>query len=50
LHPARWTPIHLSVPEDASVVVGVIDSLAAFARGSFVRYGLATLRRWLPGR
>jgi phosphatidylglycerol lysyltransferase len=45
LHPARWTPIHLSVPAGSSIALGVIDALAAFARGSFVRFGLATLRQ-----
>jgi phosphatidylglycerol lysyltransferase len=50
MHPARWTPIHLSVPDDASLVLGVVDALAAFARGSFVRFGLATLRQVVRAR
>ena len=49
LHPARWTPIHLSIPPRRSVALAVVDLLTVFARGSLVRYGLATGRRLLPG-
>jgi phosphatidylglycerol lysyltransferase len=43
LRPQRWEPIYLAYPPGASVNVALVDALAAFARGSFARYGADTL-------
>jgi phosphatidylglycerol lysyltransferase len=43
LRPHGWEPIFLAYPEHGSSHVALFDSLAAFARGSFARFGLETL-------
>lgn len=43
LRPSTWTPIHLSYPETQSAVVSVIDALAAFTDGGFLRFAMRTL-------
>jgi len=55
LHPARWEVVSLAAPRDAAFLIALYDSLNAFARGSFVRFGLRALARnpggtaWLLG-
>lgn len=44
LHPVRWTPLYLAFPEGQSTLLTFVDLLRAFARGSLIRFGLATLR------
>ncbi len=46
--PRTWEPVYLCAPE-TSTVMALHDGLTAFAGGSLVRFGLATLRRrpWL---
>lgn len=43
--PARWDPIFVAYPPPGSPVAAVHDTLAAFAGGGLVRFGLATVRR-----
>ena len=43
--PERWQRVYLCSPASESAVVALYDSLHAFAKGSFVRFGLATLLR-----
>jgi len=43
LEPQCWEPVYLGYPERERGIVAVIDSLEAFARGSFWRFGWATL-------
>ena len=43
LRPQHWDPIYLAYASEASVNVALVDALAAFARGSFARYGAETL-------
>lgn len=45
LRPDGWEPIYLAHPPDSSSHLALLDALAAFARGSFVRFGGATLLR-----
>lgn len=45
LRPHAWEPIYLAHPRGSSSHVALVDALAAFARGSFVRFGGATLLR-----
>jgi len=45
LQPHAWEPIYLAHPPRSSSHVALVDALAAFARGSFVRFGGATLLR-----
>jgi phosphatidylglycerol lysyltransferase len=45
LRPHRWEPVYLAYPSGASSHVALVDALAAFARGSFLRFGGATLLR-----
>ena len=45
LRPSEWTPIYLAHPPTQSAMVSVVDALAAFTRGGFVRFGLRTLLR-----
>jgi phosphatidylglycerol lysyltransferase len=47
LRPVGWDPIYLSYPAETRTWRVVIDALRAFARGSLVRFGLATLWRTL---
>ena len=43
--PATWMPIYLSLPHGRSSHVAIYDSLAAFAQGGLLRFGLASLLR-----
>jgi phosphatidylglycerol lysyltransferase len=45
LRPHAWEPIYLAHPSGTSSHVALVDALAAFARGSFLRFGGATLLR-----
>lgn len=45
LAPGRWDPIFLSYPPGRGPLLAVIDTLAAFARGGLLRFGLQTLLR-----
>lgn len=45
LRPHGWEPIFLAHLPGSSSHVALVDALAAFARGSFVRFGGATLLR-----
>ncbi len=45
LRPSGWDPIYLAVPRGRSGLAAIYDSLAAFAQGGFLRFGLATLLR-----
>jgi lysylphosphatidylglycerol synthetase-like protein (DUF2156 family) len=47
LHPARWTPLYLSVPDGQSTLATFADILTVFARGSLIRYAASTVRGWL---
>jgi phosphatidylglycerol lysyltransferase len=47
LHPARWTPLYLSIPDGQSTVATFVDVLTVFARGSLTRYAASTVRGWL---
>ena len=43
LRPHRWEPVYLAYANGASANVALLDALAAFARGSFARFGAETL-------
>jgi phosphatidylglycerol lysyltransferase len=43
--PRRWAPIYLSFPAGGSSYIALYDSLAAFARGGVLRFGISTLLR-----
>lgn len=43
LRPDSWAPIHLSFPPEQGAVISVIDSLAAFAGGGLLGFGLRSL-------
>lgn len=43
LTPTSWDPVYLGYPKRERGVVAVIDVLRAFARGSFIRFGVDTL-------
>jgi phosphatidylglycerol lysyltransferase len=45
LRPHGWEPIFVAHPAGTSSHVALVDALAAFARGSFLRFGGATLLR-----
>lgn len=45
LRPAYWEPIDVVAAPSTPTWRAVVDGLAAFARGSFVRFGLATFAR-----
>ena len=45
LQPSRWDPVYASFPAETSAPRMIVDVLAAFAHGKFVRFGLATLLR-----
>lgn len=44
LMPDAWQPVYLAYPDSERGVRAIVDVLAAFAHGSFLRFGLATLR------
>ncbi|HEX6765270.1 MAG TPA: DUF2156 domain-containing protein [Polyangiaceae bacterium] len=46
--PREWASIHLSYPPEQTSHAALYDSLAAFARGGLLRYGLETLLRGPP--
>ncbi len=43
LRPHAWEPIYLAFPPETSANAALFDALAAFARGSFARFGAETL-------
>ncbi|HEX4462754.1 MAG TPA: DUF2156 domain-containing protein [Polyangia bacterium] len=45
LKPHAWEPIFLAHPPGTSSHIALVDALAAFARGSFLRFGGETLLR-----
>ena len=45
LHPARWRSQWLAHPRGTRATVAIVDALAAFATGGFLRFGLRTLRK-----
>jgi phosphatidylglycerol lysyltransferase len=45
LRPHVWEPLYLAYAPGASANVALVDALAAFARGSFARFGAETLLR-----
>jgi phosphatidylglycerol lysyltransferase len=45
LAPTSWDPVYLAYPAGANGTVALLDALAAFARGSFTRFGIDTLLR-----
>ncbi|HEU4539019.1 MAG TPA: hypothetical protein VFS00_33090, partial [Polyangiaceae bacterium] len=47
LRPTTWDTIYLAYPRGSSGALALYDALRAFARGSFLRFGFATLRRTL---
>lgn len=48
LRPSAWMPIYLSHPAEQTSLISMIDALAAFAPGGFVRFGLRSLFRGPP--
>jgi phosphatidylglycerol lysyltransferase len=48
LVPSRWRPSYLAYPEAERGIRAVIDSLTAFASGSWVRFGLRTIAHRAP--
>jgi hypothetical protein len=44
LRPDRWEPIYLAYPRSGRAVGAVVDTLSAFATGSFLRFAAATAR------
>ena len=48
LRPRSWSAIHLSYPATQAVSVTLVDALAAFTRGGFLRFGLQSLVRGPP--
>jgi lysylphosphatidylglycerol synthetase-like protein (DUF2156 family) len=47
LRPHAWEPIYLAHPPGTPANAALFDALAAFARGSFARFGVDTLlRQW----
>jgi len=45
LSPRAWDPIFLSYPPGGSSLLAIKDTLGAFARGGFLRFGIETLLR-----
>lgn len=45
LRPTEWAPVYLAFPRRQSAVLTFVDALRAFARGGFVRFGVASLVR-----
>jgi phosphatidylglycerol lysyltransferase len=43
--PRTWSPIYLAFPPGASATLAVYDSLAAFARGRLLRFGIEAFLR-----
>lgn len=48
LKPDRWDPIYLAHPPRVAAPVALYDTLRAFARGSFARFGVETALRGPP--
>jgi lysylphosphatidylglycerol synthetase-like protein (DUF2156 family) len=44
LRPHAWEPLYVAVPAATSRWYALVDGLRAFARGSFLRFGLRTAR------
>ncbi len=49
LRPSSWSPIYLSYARGQNAVVSLVDALAAFAPGGFVRFGWRALVRGPSG-
>jgi phosphatidylglycerol lysyltransferase len=45
LRPHGWEAIHVAAPPGSSPWLALVDGLTAFARGSMIRFGLATIAR-----
>jgi lysylphosphatidylglycerol synthetase-like protein (DUF2156 family) len=45
LQPTRWDPVYVSFPDETSSARTIVDVLAAFAHGRFLRFGIRTLAR-----
>ena len=45
LRPQSWSSIHLAYPVVQSAPMTVVDALAAFTRGGFLRFGIESLMR-----
>ncbi|HEY5961726.1 MAG TPA: DUF2156 domain-containing protein, partial [Polyangiaceae bacterium] len=45
LKPRGWVPIYLSVPRGSSTTIAIYDSLAAFAHGRLLRFGIEAFLR-----
>jgi phosphatidylglycerol lysyltransferase len=45
LRPNHWSTIYLSFPLGQNAFVAIVDALAAFTNGGFVRFGMRTLLR-----
>jgi phosphatidylglycerol lysyltransferase len=45
LRPSWWMPVYLSFPTTQGAIVSLVDALAAFTSGGFVRFGLRSLSR-----
>lgn len=45
LSPSRWSPIFLCHPKTQNPVLTIVDSLAAFAPGGFLRFGVRSVLR-----
>jgi phosphatidylglycerol lysyltransferase len=45
MSPTSWDAVYLAYPASANGTVAIVDALAAFARGSFARFGIETLLR-----
>ncbi len=48
LRPARWDPIYIAHTKNISGTRAIVAVLQAFARGSFIRFGIETLMRGPP--
>jgi phosphatidylglycerol lysyltransferase len=48
LMPSEWAPIYISYPRERSALLAIHDTLAAFAHGGLVRFGVASLLRGPP--
>lgn len=48
LRPSAWMPIYLSHPAEQTTLTSLVDALAAFAPGGFVRFGLRSFFRGPP--
>lgn len=49
LRPSAWSPIYLSYARGQNAALSLVDALAAFAPGGFLRFGLRALARGSRG-